>query len=116
MSKIHGRRLCLVLTSALLSVAALVGAAASMADSGPEYTPVENLHPTRAECMPGQPYNSHCMTIVTFEWPKEAKLVKGNVGIVTARSSSTCPRRSCASSPRSASIRRARRTSARLTG
>jgi hypothetical protein len=91
MSKIStGRRLCLVLASALLSLAALVGAAASLADAGPEYKPVESPNPTRAECMPGQPYNRHCMTIVTFDFPKEAKLSKGRVPIVKLGCNNSC--------------------------
>ena len=91
MSKIPAsRRLCIVLASALMSLTALVGAAASMADAGPEYKPVENPNPTRAECMPGQPYNRHCMTIVTFDFPKEAKLSKGNVPIVKLGCNNSC--------------------------
>jgi hypothetical protein len=62
MPKIRTRRLCLILTSALLALAALVGAAASLADTGPTYAPAEN--------------------IITFAWPKEAKLTKGSVPIV----------------------------------
>jgi hypothetical protein len=83
------RRLRLVLTSTLLSVAALVGAAASMAAAGPEYSP-ENLNPSRAECMPGQPYNRHCPTIVTFAFPKTAKLKRGNVELAHLGCNNSC--------------------------
>lgn len=83
------RRLHVFFASTLLSALALVGASASMAAAGPEYA-TENPNPSRAECMPGQPYNHNCPTIVTFQFPNHSKVKKGDVELVHLGCNNSC--------------------------
>ena len=63
----------------------LVGAAGSTAEP-----PSENPNPTEEECQPGQPYNRHCPTVVTFEFPKRSFFEDGKVKLVHLGCNMSC--------------------------
>lgn len=73
------------LVASLLALTALTLVGTSTAE-----TPSEPPNPTEEECQPGQPYNRHCPTIVTFEFPERSFFEKGKVKLVHLGCNMSC--------------------------